>query len=363
MSVDKLPAQVERLIRSEIRDMKAYQVADASGLTKLDAMENPYGWPDELLDGWLQRLRGVSLNRYPDPGAGGVREMLRQSLGLAEGLELILGNGSDELIQLILQAVAGPGRQVMAPGPSFVMYRMISASVGLAYQEVPLTPEFELDCDAMLLALAKFSPDVLFIAYPNNPSGNLFDSGDLASVIEAAPGLVVVDEAYFPFAGKTVMSWLDRYDNLLVMRTLSKSGLAGLRLGYLVGHRAWIQEFDKLRLPYNINVLTQVSAVFALEHEDVFAAQAADIRRDRKVVMDGLAALEGVRGYPSDANFILFRLPAGTADQVFTRLREAGVLVKNLGPQGGPLEDCLRVTVGTPDENRAFLKALSNVLT
>jgi len=354
--------RIERLIRPEIRGQRAYQVADATGLVKLDAMENPYVWPEALREQWLERLRGVSLNRYPDPAASALRAALREKLGLDAALGLLFGNGSDELIQLLVQGISAPGRRVMAPGPTFVMYRMISAAFGLSYHEVPLAEDFTLDLSAMLAAVEQLQPELLFISYPNNPGGNLFDRADMAAVIEAAPGLVVVDEAYQPFAQSSLLSWLDRYPHLLVLRTFSKSGLAGLRLGYLVGETAWLDEFDKLRLPYNINVLSQESVLFALEHEEMLEEQAAAIRRDRALLHAGLAELDGLQVYPSDANFILFRVADGGGDRVFNGLRDMGILIKNLSPQGGMLSDCLRVTVGRPGENRAFLEALANVL-
>lgn len=350
-------------IRPEIRALSAYHVPDASGLIKLDAMENPYTWPDWLIDAWLAELRAVSLNRYPDPAARRLKARLREAMGVPAGMEVLLGNGSDELIQMIALAVAAPGRVVLAPEPGFVMYRMIALFAGMDYVGVPLrSADFSLDVPALREAIRRHQPAVVFLAYPNNPTGNLFPQKDLRELIELSPGLVIVDEAYAPFAGETLMGALDEYDNLLVMRTVSKMGLAGLRLGLLAGPAAWLTEIDKTRLPYNINVLTQASADFALRYRDVFDEQTRRIREDREWLFGRLVELPGLTVYPSRANFILLRVPAGRADAIFASLKGAGVLVKNLSGAGGLLADCLRVTVGTPEENNVFLHALASAL-
>src|SRR3989344_5391818 len=240
--------------------------AGASGLGKLDAMENPYSWPEDVRREWMEVLQDVALNRYPDPDARRLRERLRTTLDVPVGMELILGNGSDELIQTILMAVSHPNAVVLAPTPPFVMYEMIATFTGMKFVGVPLQPDFSLDMPAMLKAIETHKPAVIFLAYPNNPTGNLFSREDVARVIEASPGLAVLDEAYHAFAGHSFMDRLGKHDNLLVMRTLSKQGLAGLRLGILAGLAPWLAEFNKVRLPYNIGSLTQASAEFALTH-------------------------------------------------------------------------------------------------
>ncbi|HEY5791063.1 MAG TPA: histidinol-phosphate transaminase [Gammaproteobacteria bacterium] len=348
-----------RWVRPEIQALSAYHVPPAAGLIKLDAMENPYGWPEAMTAAWLERLRAVEMNRYPDPSAGELKAALRRELELPQSAGLLLGNGSDELIQMIALALSGPDRVVLAPEPSFVMYRMIAVFAGMRYVGVPLRDgDFALDRAAMLAAIAAEQPAVVFLAYPNNPTGNLFGSADLDALLEAAPGLVVVDEAYAPFAEASCLELLGRHPNLVVMRTLSKLGLAGLRLGLLAGAPAWLDQFEKLRLPYNVGVLNQVSAAFALEHAAVFAEQTARIRAERGRLQAALAALPGLTAYPSRANFILLRVPPGRARELHAALRDAGVLVKLLDGAGPQLADCLRVTVGRPDENDAFLAAL-----
>ena len=354
---------IHRWIRPEVRALSAYHVPPADGLVKLDAMENPYQWSPELVEQWLQRLRAVQLNRYPDPGAADLKQHLRRAFAIPAEAEVVLGNGSDELIQMLALAVAAPSRVVLAPEPSFVMYRMIAAFAGMQYQGVALGADgFALDRDAMLAAIERHQPALVFIAYPNNPTGNLFERAAVEAVIEAVPGLVIVDEAYSAFADDSFMDAVTAYPNLLVMRTVSKMGLAGLRLGFLVGAPATVAELDKLRLPYNINVLTQHSAAFALEHKAALDAQTETIRADRERLFDVLNGLEGVEPFPSEANFILFRVPAGQADGIFQGLLARGVLIKNLSAAGAALRDCLRVTVGRPEENQQFVAALGEAL-
>lgn len=354
--------KVLRLIRPEIREIAAYHVPDPGDLIKLDAMENPYCWPEAMVDEWLDLLRTTEVNRYPDPAARQLTLHLRAAMDVPENAGLLLGNGSDEIIQMLALALLGPGRVVMAPEPSFVMYHMIAAFSGMEYVGVPLCDDFSLDREAMLNAIVQHDPALIYLAYPNNPTGNLFDDNDVESIIQAANGLVVIDEAYHAFAQKSWMGRLGQYDNLLVMRTVSKLGLAGLRLGLLAGPQQWIDEFDKVRLPYNINVLTQVSAQFALEHIDVLNQQTTLIREEREQLMATLRQMEHVKVFPSKANFILFRITHGAAKQVFDSIKQQGVLIKNMGAVDGPLANCLRVTVGRPEENSAFVAALKNAL-
>ena len=354
--------RVSQWVRPEIQAINAYHVPDPGNLIKLDAMENPYHWPPEMVEEWLALLRQTHVNRYPDPTAKALSEELRRSMAIPEGMALLLGNGSDEIIQILAMALGGEGRTVLAPEPGFVMYRMIATFCGLEYVGVPLQEDFSLDLPAMLAAIGQHDPAVIYLAYPNNPTGNLFDEGEMEQIIRAANGLVVVDEAYHAFAGRSFMSRLGEFDNLLVMRTVSKLGLAGLRLGLLAGPPAWLEQLDKVRLPYNINVLTQASAAFALQHLDTFEQQTATIRQERSRVYEAMARHEALTVYPSDANFILFRVPAGQAERIFEAIKAQGVLIKNMRADSGPLAHCLRVTVGTPEENDAFLAALGKAL-
>mgnify|MGYP001816318404 FL=1 len=355
-------AKPDSLIRPAIRALSAYHVPDPVKGIKLDAMENPYRWPDTLVNEWLERLRMVEVNRYPDPAARRLRGRLRTVMGVPEGTGILLGNGSDELIQMIALAVCEPGRTILCPGPTFVMYRMIAAGTGMQYIRVPLGRDYAIDGEAMRSAIDRYKPAVIFLAYPNNPTGNLFAATEIHTILEYAPGLVVVDEAYAPFTDASFLSALERHDNLLVLRTLSKMGLAGLRLGWLAGAPHWLDEFDKIRLPYNISILDQVSGEFALDHLSVFEAQAQEIRRERARLFGALQSLEGISPCPSEANFILFRVPAGRAGELHARLKDRGILIKNLDGADPDLADCLRVTVGLAEENRSFIEALRDSL-
>jgi len=353
---------VAALLRPEVLALSAYHVQDSTGFIKLDAMENPYLWPEEMTAEWLEILRKTGVNRYPDPAADRLRQALRLANAVPDGAELMLGNGSDELIQIILMALAGEGATVLAPQPSFAMYRQIAVSLGLRFAGVDLKEaDFSLDMDAMRSAIAEHAPKAIFLAYPNNPTGNAFATEDMLEILRIAPGLVVVDEAYAPFADATFMPALADFPNLLVMRTLSKLGLAGLRLGFLVGHPAWIGQLDKLRLPYNINVLTQLTAEYALSKQAVFDGQVGRIRADRELMAASLRALP-VDIFPSQANFLTFRVREKDADEVFEALKDAGVLIKNLSRSGVLLRGCLRVTVGTSNENQRFMEVLTAIL-
>lgn len=351
-----LPMRLQRLIRSDVQGLHAYAIQPSAGLIKLDAMENPHRLPQRLQAELGQRLGALALNRYPGERIHDLRTALAAYAGLPADFDLMLGNGSDELIALIALACDVPGAAVLAPVPGFVMYAMSAQLQGLKFTGVPLTADFELDERAMLQAIERDQPSVIYLAYPNNPTANLWDDAVIDRIIAAAPGLVVLDEAYQPFSSRSYIDRIARYDNVLLMRTLSKFGLAGVRIGYMLGPRALIAEFDKVRPPYNISVLNCEAALFALEHADVFAAQAKDLREQREVLQRGLASLPGVKAWRSDANMVLARFP--DAQRAFQGLKSRGVLVKNVSTMHPLLANCLRLTVGTSDENAQMLAAL-----
>lgn len=350
----------QRYIRPEIAALAAYHVADARGLIKLDAMENPFTLPEPLRAELGARLAAVEMNRYPDPHGGGLKDKLRAAFAIPAEAEVILGNGSDELITLICQSLALPGAVLLAAEPSFVMYRMNAVFSDLSYVGVPLQADFTLDLPAMLTAIARHKPAVVFLSYPNNPTGPRYARSEVEAVLDAAPGLVVVDEAYTAFATDSFMAMAGKHPKLVVMRTLSKLGLAGIRLGYMAGPADWIGEFDKLRPPYNVNVLTQAAAHFALDNLAVFDDQAAILRSERQRLALACAAMAGVAVYPSEANFITVRVP--DAPKAFDALKAAGILVKRLHGSHPLLDHCLRITIGTPAENDAVIAALPNCL-
>ena len=357
-----LEDKVKTFIRPEIQALSAYHVPDSADTIKLDAMENPYRWPSDLVDRWLEVIRDVELNRYPDPSARVLKEHLRESMEVPDESEILLGNGSDELIQMIMMAMSGKDKKVLSVEPGFVMYKMIATFLGMPYIGIPLNEDFSINEKELLASIKEHQPAVIFLAYPNNPTSNLFDEQTIRNVIDIAPGVVVVDEAYHAFAEKSFMPMLKEYDNLLVMRTVSKMGLAGLRLGLLAGKAEWLNEFDKVRLPYNINILTQASAEFAIKNRHVLDKQTQQICIDREVLFKELSKIESITPYPSQANFILVRVEEGEADKIFNNLKEQGVLIKNLNPAGGLLKNCLRITVGTAEENIKFLELFKAAL-
>ncbi len=356
--------RASKVIRPEVQAMHAYHVADAAGLVKLDVMESPYGLPKELADEVGRIVAGLSLNRYPVPTAHKLRGLIRDVMQVPTGCDVLLGNGSDECIQYITAAIAGEGAVVMAPAPSFAMFSIYATLFRLRFVGVPLREDFSLDTEAFLVAMAKEKPAVVWLAFPNNPTGNAFPVADIERIIRAAPGLVVIDEAYQPFAGATFMPRLAEFENMVVMRTVSKIGMAGLRLGYVCGRPEWIEAFNKTRSPFNINVVTEAVAIKLIENKKVLDAQAAKVLAERERVRPLLEALPGLTVYPTAANFFLARVQggAGAGPRVFESLKSQGVLVKDFSGGHPLLENCLRLTIGTPDENRILLAALREAL-
>jgi histidinol-phosphate aminotransferase len=362
-------AMVNSLVRPEVLALHSYHVPDASGLLKLDAMENPFPWPGKFKQEWLEKLSNLEVNRYPDPSCAELKQKIANllkidSVGASTGqeLQLLLGNGSDEIIQILAMALATESRGVLSVEPSFVMYRMISAFAGVPYHGVELDENFELDLPLLLSAIEAHDPALIFLAVPNNPTGNVFDVDDLEAVIQAAKGLVVLDEAYMAFTDSDLLPLAAKYPNVVVMRTFSKVGLAGLRLGFLVGSKHWVEQLEKLRLPYNINVLTQASAALAIDHYDTLAEQSMALRSARSNLLDELACIAGLDVFPSEANFVLVRCPNHDARAVFEGMKSQGVLIKCLDGGHPLLKGCLRLTVGSESENVAMLTALKQSL-
>ena len=370
VSPARIAARVERHVRPDVQRMAAYHVADATDAIKLDAMENPWRLPGALQAELAQRLAALAINRYP---SGNTYTALKQAIARHDGLDgidgLVLGNGSDELISLLCQLVAQPGATIMAPAPSFVMYEMGARLAGVGFVPVPLRPDFSLDREAMLQAIETHRPALVFLAYPNNPTGNLFDADDVRAILQATDGLVVLDEAYAPFAGGA--SWLSQlpaWPNLAVMRTCSKWGLAGARIGYLASAPAWAAQLDKIR------PLDAETACFAFQHHADFDQQTRALCTERQTLVQRLQALLGPQGlshvYPTAANFVLVRLAGGQGDasgpsratRVAAAMRAAGVLIKDASRMHPALAECLRLTVGAPEENEAMLQALAAAL-
>ncbi len=359
MTVD-LNTRIARTLRQDVTSSAGYAIQPSVGMVKLDAMENPCGLSSALKRTLGERLAEVAINRYPGASVAEVVAALGRHVALPAGCSLILGNGSDELITMLAMACDVPGASVLAPVPGFVMYEMSATLQGIPFVGVPLTATFELDEGAMLAAIAQHRPSITYIAYPNNPTANLFDDAAIdrivAAVGELGHGLVVFDEAYQPFSSRTWMQRMAAHPHVLVMRTLSKFGLAGVRLGYLAGAKALIDEIDKVRPPYNVGVLNAETTLFALDHADEFARQAAVLRGERERLQAALKGLPGVTAFASEANMILVRVPDARA--AFEGMKQRGVLVKHIAGLHPLLKNCLRLTVGTPEENTLMIDAL-----
>jgi histidinol-phosphate aminotransferase len=357
--MSKVSPSLMQRIRKDVQSMHAYAIQDSVGMVKLDAMENPHRLNADLQKALGERLGALALNRYPGERVNELRHALAAYAGMPEGFDIMLGNGSDELISLLAMACDVPGASVLSPLPGFVMYAMSAQLQGLAFHGVPLTADFELDEAAMLAAIHQHQPSIVYLAYPNNPTGNLWNDDTIEKIVMAQGaqgGLVVMDEAYQPFASRSYIDRITRHSHVLLMRTLSKFGLAGVRLGYMMGPKALVAEIDKVRPPYNISVLNAECALFALEHAEVFAAQAKDLREQRARLLKELVALAGVKPFPSEANMILVRVP--DAAKTFEGLKAQGVLIKNVSKMHPLLANCLRLTVGTAQENTQLLAAM-----
>lgn len=366
-----MSADLSRIIRSEVAALRAYHVEVPGGdrpWVKLDANESPFALGnavrEELTAELARGLADVELHRYPDPEARELRRLLARDLGVAPE-QVLAANGSDEAIQMLLMAVAGPGVAVAAPVPTFVMYELGARVLGLRFLGVPLSDQFDLDTERFSEILKAERPRLVFLAWPNNPTGRLYEAAAVEEIVRLCDGngceaLVVVDEAYTHYSGQTFLPKLGHYPNLVILRTLSKIGLAGIRLGILVASAAVVEEVNKVRLPYNVNSLSQAAARVVLGHPEVVKGHASAIVRERDRLLSRLRKIPGVTVYPSQANFVLIRT-ARPGDGVFRGLLERGILVRNFS--GAPhLNDCLRVTIGTPEEDEAFLSALSAVL-
>jgi len=351
---------IEKIIRGGVLSQEAYPAEEQPCRIRLDANENPYPLSPSLKRIIFERLEGVSLNRYPTPGSPGLRAAFARYYGVDEEM-ILIGNGSDELIHILLTAVGASSLSgVLFPTPTFAMYGISARNTGHRVVEVPLNARFDLDADAMLGAMADARPSLIYLSYPNNPTGRCFDRGVIEEILAASDGLVVLDEAYGNFSGRTFLRDLDRWDNLVILRTLSKVGLAALRLGILVGHPSLVRQLNKVRLPYNVNIFSQVVGELFVEHSEKFLEPVTRIIADRERLFRELMAIDGITPYPSDANFILFSCVT-EKDDIYNQLVDKGILIKYFASPA-VLRNCMRVTVGTTDENREFIETLKGLL-
>jgi len=347
---------INNWLRSDIQAINAYHVPASNDMVKLDAMESPFPLPDELIGQYLAYLADADLNRYPNPDAEELQQTLRELMDIPAEFGVLLGNGSDELIQLLALACE-TSDTILSIEPSFVMYGMIAKFTRLNYQGINLDDNFDIDLLATLSAIATHNPKLIFIAYPNNPTGNAFDRDAIETIITSTDAMVVLDEAYYAYADDSFLMDIAKHPNLVLLRTVSKIGFAGLRLGLLIGAKDTVAELDKLRLPYNINTLTQVSANFLLQEKDEIDKNAKAILAERANLSTALSVIDGLSVYPSQANFILFRAPG--ANELFETLKAQGVLIKNLSSAPN-LDNCLRVTVGSMEENSLFISIVKD---
>ena len=338
---------INKLIRPNIISLSAYQAKEIPCKVKLDANESPFGFRITQ-----KIIQFIQTNRYPDPEAKSLKKAIAKDLKIRPE-NILQGNGSDELIYYLITTFGGP---VLYPVPTFSMYGIIAQALGEKSIAVPLDHAFDLDLRRILIEIRKNKPKLIFLSSPNNPTGNCFSADRILKIIEAAANtsIVVVDEAYHPFAGdRGFIPMLRDYEHLLIMRTLSKVGLAGLRVGFLIAREEIIQEVNKVRLPFNLNSLSQAVALDALKNKKVLRRNIQLIISERVRLFRELFRIKGIMPYPSEANFILFRV--AESDRVYENLLKRGVLVRNMK---GVVDGCLRVTVGTPEENEAFLKAI-----
>lgn len=354
----------DEIIPSYIRDLSGYRGVQpaAEKRIRLDAMESPYGL-ENLQAAWQEVLAQAEINRYPVAHSPAFLRRLKEGFQLPPENEVLLGNGSDEIILLLLLLCGGSRVRVMSPAPSFIMYEYLTRVLGGTYIGIPLEENFSLKTDKFIEAIKQQRPHLIFIALPNNPTGNLFDTDIVSRSVAASEGLVVVDQAYRFFAPPYNPYELSpKHKNLLLMQTLSKLGMAGLRFGFLSADPQLVAELHKIRLPYNINALTLVSVQFALDHLQYFLDKGRLIVEAREHLYAELHALDAIQAYPSAANFILFRCLKHSATQVFNRLKAHGILIKNLHNGHPTLRNCLRVSMGLPTENRAFMQVLQDAL-
>jgi len=347
---------IATLIKPQVRRLAAYHVDETRVRIKLDAMENPFSMPPAVRREIAAVVKNAALNLYPDPSAKVLKKAIA-ALWKMNPEHMVIGNGSDELIQAIILAFGGP---VLIPSPTFAMYEITARALAQDVASLPLDENFDLDAGLVLKKAGERKAKVIFLACPNNPTGNRFSDSAIRQILDEANAAVVIDEAYFSFSGKTYLPLLKKYPNMILLRTLSKIGFAGLRIGVLAASASIVHELNKIRLPYNINGLSQAVAVSALAHRDIINRQISLLISEREKLYNIFSAMPGVTAYPSETNFILIRTDAD-ATVIHRKLKQAGILIKNLSKPGA-LKNCLRVTIGTPDDNREFVKTLTHIL-
>jgi len=350
-----------RHIKPAVRAVAAYTLATRDAPVKINQNENPYDLPEALKKRVLEQALSRSWSRYPPFDPKDLLEKLAEFSGWrADGV--LTGNGSNELIEALLLVTVGAGTKVVIPEPTFTLYSLLTKILGGDAIRVRLTPELTYDLDAILEARRTAAAAVTVVCSPNNPTGSGLIPDDVRRLCRDGDGLVVIDEAYHEFAELSVVSLLAEHPNLVVLRTFSKAmGMAGLRVGYLLASPALVREIDKARLPYNLNFFSQMAAMAALDAYGELEERVVRLTRLRDELHDALGRMPGVKVYPSQANFILIELAEADPKGVFESLYRRGVLVRDVTSYP-MLSRCLRITVGSEEENESFLRALGTAL-
>jgi histidinol-phosphate aminotransferase len=350
---------IEGFIRDEIKKLQPYEVPAVSCRVKLDAHENPYELPEFVREQITKRFSKISFNRYPDANAKELRKNLSLKLCVEPDM-IMVGNGSDELILYLLLCFGK--KKIIYPLPTFSMYEILALVAFSKPVGIPLQDNFEINDEAIIYEAGK-EDAIIFLSYPNNPTGNCFDKSKIDRIIRETTSLIVLDEAYYEFSQDTFLPYVYDYERVVVLRTFSKAfGLAGLRVGYMIAQPHVIQQVKKVKLPYNLNVFSQMVAAIAIENAALFLPIVQQIKKEQERIMEKLNGIDKIKVYPSKANFILFKILSNiSAVEVFKALLQEGVLIRCLDNIPG-VENCLRVTIGKPEENDEFLQAICKVM-
>lgn len=344
-------------IKKAIKDLISYKPPDYQCKYKMDANEMPFDIIDEykMLDG--EFLESLHINRYPDPYHKHLVKLISQDLGVKPS-EVIAGNGSDELINLIVNTFADVGDYILYPDPSFAMYSVYTHISGAKGIPVALDDNFEYDIDLFIKYIKMYQPKITFLCCPNNPTGTVLKNSDIEKIVLSSEGLVVVDEAYFNYYGTTCVKLIEKYDNLIVLRTFSKIGLAGIRLGYMAASYGIIDDIKKTKSPYNVNSLSQALACEVIQKK-LYADKVNYLIEEREKMYLSLIMIKGVKAYKSYANFILIHVD--NANDIFAKLLDRGILVKSF-PRESTMKDFMRITVGKSEENEIFICTLKDIM-
>jgi len=345
------------LIQGNVRSLKPYHMENIDCEVKLHANENPFPPSKELLDLFTASIQNIQLNRYPDPDSQKLKSSIAKRLNTKTD-HLVIGNGSDEIILLLLQIFCKEGDTISLPDPTFAMYGIIAQGLGVSSVNMPLDDHWDFNADELLKTAEKNKSRIIFLSYPNNPTGNCFSENQVHKVIENFKGIVVVDEAYYDFSNKSFMSQIEKHNNLIILRSLSKIGLAALRVGFAMADPLIIDQINKVRLPYNSNTISQTMAEHLMRHFAPVQKQINSILKERHRLMETLEKIDSITIFPSDSNFFLLRTEQ-PVEKMFRFLMDHGILVRNLSSHP-KLNNCLRITVGTKDENNRFLSKIAD---